>query len=230
VRTIGLLGGMSWESSAEYYRFVNEAVKARLGGLHSARCLLLSLDFAEIAELQRAGAWERAGKQLAEAARALVRGGAELVVLCTNTMHEVADAVEAAVPVPFLHIADPTADAIARAGLSRVGLLGTRYTMERDSYRGRLAANGLDVLVPEEPDRTTVHDVIYGELVLGRVEPASRARYVEVIARLEGRGAQAVILGCTEIDLLIGAEDVALPLFDTTRLHAEAAVSLALAP
>ena len=189
MRTIGLLGGMSWESSAEYYRLVNEAVRERRGALHSARCLLLSVDFAEVEALQAAGRWDEAGELLAGAARRLERGGAELLVLCTNTMHRVAGAVEAATPLPLVHIADATAEAIRAAGLRRVGLLGTRYTMEQDFYRGRLEErHGLDVLVPDEHDRAVVHDVIYDELCAGRVEPASREAYRAVMAGLAARG------------------------------------------
>jgi len=222
---------MSWESSAEYYRFVNEAVRDRLGGLHSADCVLRSVDFAPIEELQRRGAWAEAGEVLAGEARALVAAGAELVVLCTNTMHVVADAVSSAVDVPFVHIADTTAEAVRAAGLSRVGLLATAYTMEQDFYVGRLrSAHDLDVLVPEAADRALVHRVIYDELCVGVVRDTSREAYREVMARLVDRGAEAILLGCTEIDLLVGPEDASVPLFDTTRLHAERAVDLALAP
>jgi aspartate racemase len=230
MKTIGIIGGMSWESSAEYYRLINEAVARRLGGFHSARTVMLSVDFAEVERLQEAGDWEAAGARLAEAAADLERGGAECLVLATNTMHRVAPAIEAATSIPLLHIADATAEAIRMAGLSRVGLLGTRYTMEQDFYRGRLEGQfGLDVVVPGEPDRTTVHEVIYDELVLGTVRDESREAYRAVMARLVERGAQAVILGCTEIGLLVGAADAPVPLFDTTRLHAERAVEWALA-
>lgn len=228
MRTIGLLGGMSWESSAEYYRLLNELVRERLGGLHSARCVLLSVDFAEIEHLQVSGEWERAGERLAGAAVQLQQAGAELVLLCTNTMHRVADQVEAALDVPFLHLADATAAAVQRAGVTTVGLLGTAFTMEQDFYRGRLESHGLQVLVPDTEDRAEVHRVIYEELCLGVLEDTSRARYREVIARLVERGAQGVILGCTEIELLIGPEDAPVPVFPTTRLHVEAAVELAL--
>jgi aspartate racemase len=229
VKTIGLIGGMSWESSAEYYRLINEEVKRRLGGLHSARTLMLSVDFAEIEELQRAGAWDEAGKQLIQAGRHLERGGADFVLLCTNTMHRVADELERALAIPLVHIADATAEAIQAAEITTVGLLGTRYTMEQDFYRGRLAdRHGLNVIVPGEPGRTLVHDVIYDELVLGRIEDASRAAFVEVIGGLVGQGAEAIILGCTEIGLLVGEADAPVPLFDTTRIHAERAVELTL--
>jgi aspartate racemase len=230
MKTIGLIGGMSWESSAEYYRMINEAVRRRLGGFHSARCLMSSVDFAEIEELQRTGRWEDAGDRLADAARRLERGGAELLVLCTNTMHRVADEVAAATEIPFLHIADPTAEAIKARGITSVGLLATRYTMEQDFYRDRLSQrHGLEVLVPDEPGRTVVHDVIYEELVHGRVEERSRAAYRDVMTRLVERGAEAIILGCTEIELLVREADATVPLFDTTRIHAERAVELALA-
>ncbi len=230
MKTIGLLGGMSWESSLEYYRLVNEAVKARLGGLHSAQCLMYSVDFAQIEALQAAGDWFTAGQVLADAARALECGGAECLILCTNTMHRVAPQIEAALSIPFIHIADPTAQAVRAAGLHTVGLLGTRYTMEQDFYRGRLEQqHGLTVLVPDDAGRTAVHDIIYHELVLGIIREESRAVYQQVIAGLVARGAQAIILGCTEIGLLIKAEHSPVPAFDTTMLHALAAVGWALA-
>jgi len=230
VKTIGLLGGMTWESSAEYYRVINECVKRRLGGLHSARCLMLSVDFGLIEELQTAGRWEEAGKYLGDCARQLELGGAELVVLCTNTMHKVADEIAAATNLPFLHIADATAERIVAQGITSVGLLGTRYTMEQDFYRGRLAdAHGLEVMIPPEADRAVVHEVIFRELVLGKVRPESRKAYREIISKLVEMGAQAIILGCTEIGLLLRQEDATVPLFDTTVIHAERAVELALA-
>jgi aspartate racemase len=230
MKRIGLLGGMSWESSAEYYRFVNEAVRDRLGGLHSADCVLRSVDFAAIERLQREGRWEQAGQRLAAEARTLVDAGAELLVLCTNTMHKVADAIADAVDVPFVHIADTTAEAVRAAGLQTVGLLATAYTMEQDFYVGRLRdRHGLDVLVPEEAGRRTVHAVIYDELCVGVVRDASRDAYREIMRGLVDRGAEAILLGCTEIDLLVGPRDAAVPVFDTTRLHAERAVALALA-
>jgi len=228
-KVIGLLGGMSWESSAEYYRIVNEAVRARLGGLHSARVLMWSFDFAEVEALQHAGRWEEASALMIEASRRLERGGADFVVICTNTMHRMAEEVQAAIGIPLLHIADPTAERIRAAGFGRVGLLGTAFTMEQAFYKGRLAGrHGLEVLVPGTEDRAVVHRIIYDELVQGRVEAASRAAYRGVIGRLVEAGAQAVILGCTEIMLLVRPEDSAVPLFDTTRIHAEAAVELAL--
>jgi aspartate racemase len=229
-KVIGLIGGMSWESSAEYYRIINQAVRARLGGLRSARCLMWSFDFGEIEALQRAGRWDDAAAEMIAAAQRLERGGADFVVICTNTMHRMADQVQAAIGLPLLHIADPTAERIRSAGLRKVGLLGTAFTMEHDFYKGRLVdQHGLDVLVPGEDDRALVHRVIYEELVQGRAEPSSRQAYREVIAGLVERGAEAVILGCTEIMLLVRPEDSAVPLFDTTALHAEAAVDLAVA-
>jgi len=229
MRRIGLLGGMSWESSAEYYRLVNEATRARLGGLHSADCVLRSVDFAAIEELQRAGAWDEAGRRLACEAQALAAGGAELLVLCTNTMHKVADAITDAVEIPFVHIADTTADAVRAEGLGTVGLLATAYTMEQQFYVGRLRdRHGLEVLVPDAPDRRIVHDVIYDELCVGVVDDRSRDAYRRIMRDLADRGAEAILLGCTEIDLLVGPDDAPVPVFDTTRLHAERAVELAL--
>jgi aspartate racemase len=229
MRTIGLIGGMSWESSIEYYRIVNEAARARLGGLHSARSLMYTVDFAEIERLQHAGDWDAAAEILADAAQRLERGGADCVVLCTNTMHKIADAIQARTALPLLHIADPTAAKIRAAGVGTVGLLGTRFTMEQDFYRARLTdRHGLAVLVPNEDERAMVHRVIYEELCLGVIEPESRAEYLRVIDGLVARGAEAVILGCTEITLLIRPSDTAVPLFDTTAIHAEAAVDWAL--
>ncbi|GGT23067.1 aspartate racemase [Streptomyces kurssanovii] len=229
MRTIGLIGGMSWESSAEYYRLLNELVRDRLGGLHSARCVLHSVDFAEIEQLQAAGEWERAGEILAAAARGLEAAGADLLLICTNTMHKVAGQVEAAVRVPLLHLADATADAVKARGLTRVGLLGTAFTMEQDFYRERLAGHGLEVLTPDTEGRALVHRVIYDELCLGVVRDESRARYQDVIGELIGAGAEGVVLGCTEIELLIGPGDSPVPVFPTTTLHARAAVEAALA-
>jgi aspartate racemase len=230
MKRIGLLGGMSWESSAEYYRLVNEATRERLGGLHSADCLLRSVDFAEIERLQRDGEWEQAGARLAAEASALVAAGAELLVLCTNTMHKVADAITGAVDVPFVHIADTTAEAVRAHGLATVGLLATAYTMEQDFYVGRLRdVHGLEVLVPPEADRRLVHSVIYEELCVGVVDGGSREHYRRIMRDLAGRGAEGILLGCTEIDLLVGPQDAPVPVFDTTRLHAERAVDLAIA-
>jgi aspartate racemase len=229
VLTIGMLGGMSWESSAQYYRLANELVRERLGGLHSARCVLYSVDFAEIERLQTAGRWDDAGAQLAHAARRIEAAGADVLLLCTNTMHKVADQIAAAIGIPLLHLADATATAVQAGGLQTVGLLGTAFTMEQDFYRERLASHGLTVVVPPAEDRALVHSVIYDELCLGIVKETSRAAYVAVIDRLVAAGAQGVVLGCTEIELLIGPGDVRVPVFPTTRLHVEAAVERALA-
>lgn len=228
MKLIGMLGGMSWESTAEYYRLANELVRERLGGLSSARVLLHSVDFAGIERLQASGDWDAAGAELAAAAGGLEAGGAELLVLCTNTMHKVAGAIEDATTIPFLHIGDVTARAVQDAGLERVGLLATAYTMEQDFLRDRLSAHGLTVLVPDAPDRAEVHRVIYEELVLGVVRDTSRAAYRAVIERLVAAGAQGVILGCTEIELLITQADSPVPVFQTTRLHVTAAVEAAL--
>uniref|UniRef100_B0SVJ4 Aspartate racemase n=1 Tax=Caulobacter sp. (strain K31) TaxID=366602 RepID=B0SVJ4_CAUSK len=226
---IGLIGGLSWESSAQYYRLINEGVRDRVGGVASARSLMWSFDFATIEALQHAGDWDALAGHLADAAKALETGGADFLVLCTNTMHRCAWAIDAAVQIPLLHIADPTAAAIQAAGITRVGLLGTAFTMEQDFYRGRLEDKfGLEVLVPDEDDRAAVHGIIYRELVAGQVLGTSREVYRAVIRRLVARGAQGVILGCTEIMLLIGQEDSPVPIFDTTTLHAQAAVERAL--
>ena len=230
MKTIGLLGGMSWESTASYYRLINEAVKQALGGLHSAKVVLYSVDFHEIETLQASGNWQLAGERLAAASTALERAGADFIVLCTNTMHKVAADIEDSVKIPLLHIADPTAEAIKTAGLRKVGLLGTRFTMEEDFYSGRLRDHhGLEVLIPDETDRAAVHEIIYGELCVGTILETSRWRYREVIERLVADGAEAIILGCTEISLLVSAQDSPVPIFDTTALHAERAVQLALA-
>jgi aspartate racemase len=228
---IGLIGGMSWESSAEYYRIINQTVRDRLGGVHSARCLMWSFDFGQIEALQHAGRWDEATFLMIDAAQRLERSGADFFLLCTNTMHRMADAVSAAVDIPLLHIADATAERIRARDIKIVGLLGTAFTMEQDFYKGRLRSRfGLDVLVPDGDDRTLVHRIIYDELVQGRIEQNSRDAYRAVIRRLVERGAQAVILGCTEIMLLVKPGDSLVPLFDTTRIHAEAAVDRALAP
>lgn len=229
MKVIGLLGGMSWESSIEYYRHVNERVRERLGGLHSAHCVMYSVDFAEIERLQVSGDWDEAGAQLAEAAAALAMAGADFIVLCTNTMHKVADQITV---LPLLHLGDATAAAVKGAGVTRIGLLGTAFTMEQDFYRDRLASHGLDVLVPDEDDRAEVHRIIYDELVVGVVRDDSRDAYRKVIRRLVDRGAEGVILGCTEIELLVTQDDSPVPVFPTTRLHAELAAdhALGLAP
>ena len=229
MKMIGLLGGMSWESSIEYERLINEGVRTRLGGTHSADLVIRSYDFARIEELQATGDWDAAGDLLASDAAMLERAGAHIIVLCTNTMHLLADRIEAAIGVEFLHLGDATARAVRAAGVERVALLGTRYTMEHDFYRGRLESHGLDVVVPDADDRTIVHDVIYDELVRGVVRAESRQRYLDVIDRLVDRGAGGVIAGCTEIELLVGADDLAVPYFPTTALHAAAAVEAALA-
>jgi len=228
-RTIGLIGGMSWESTVPYYRVINETVRDIRGGLHSARIALLSVDFHDVEAMQRDGRWAEAGELLAQAARTLEGAGADFLVLCTNTMHKVAGAIERAVRIPLLHIADPTAAAVKAAGIGTVGLLGTRFTMEEDFYRDRLRTlHGLDVVVPDQADRDVVHRIIYDELCLGIVTGESRAVYQGVIARLVDAGAAGIILGCTEIELLIGQQDSPVPVFPTTRLHVEAAVDLAL--
>lgn len=229
MKIIGLIGGMSWESTVPYYRQINEVTRERLGGLHSARIILYSVDFHDIERLQQSGDWVEAGATLAGAARAVEKAGADLLVLCTNTMHKVAPAIEASVGIPLLHIADATGQEIQRAGFSSVGLLGTRFTMEQDFYKDRLRQNfGLRVLVPGEKDRQIVHRVIYDELCLGRVDDGSRADFRRVMAELVGDGAEAIILGCTEITLLVEQEDAAVPLFDTTRIHARRAAEWAL--
>lgn len=228
MKTIGLIGGMSWESTVEYYRIINEEVKARLGGLHSADCLLYSVDFAGIEQCQQTGRWEEAGRILAQAAKRLEQGGADFIILCTNTMHKVAETIKEAVSIDFLHIADATAAEIEKAGLQRVGLLGTRYTMEQEFYRERLESRGLQVLIPREEDRLLVNNIIFQELCLGEIKPGSRREMQRIIKDLVSRGAEGVILGCTEIPLLVKKEDTAVPLFDTTRIHAVKAVDAAL--
>jgi len=229
VRRLGLIGGMSWESSALYYRLINELVRDRLGGLHSADCVLGSVDFAVVERMQVAGAWDEAGALLASEAQRLEAAGAELLVLCTNTMHKVAERIEAAVEVPLLHLGDVTARAALDAGLATVGLLGTAFTMEQDFYRDRIAGHGLQVLVPDRAGRALVHRVIYEELVLGVVRDDSRAAYRRVVDDLVAHGAEGVVLGCTEIELLLpGDQEGGVPLLPTTRLHAEAAVAYSL--
>lgn len=229
MKTIGLIGGMSWESSAEYYRIINEIINARLGGVHSADCLMYSFDFQEIEALQMAGDWDTATQRMIAAAQRLQRGGADFVLICTNTMHKMADAVQASIDIPLLHIADPTAQAVRAKGIQRVGLLGTMFTMTEDFYRGRLETNhGLEVLVPDAPSRQSIHDIIYNELVVGQIREDSKARYRAIIEDLATAGAEGVILGCTEIMLLIQQPDSPIPVFDTTYLHAAAAVEIAL--
>ena len=229
MRMIGLIGGMSWESSAEYYRILNQGVRDRLGPTASARCLLWSFNFAEIEALQHEGDWDGLTARMVDAARRLEAGGAEMLLICTNTMHRLAPAVQVAVTVPLLHIADPTAERITASGFQKVGLLGTAFTMEQDFYKGRLAQHGLSVIVPDVEDRATVHRIIYEELVAGEIVPASRDAYRAIIGRMAEAGAEAVILGCTEIMLLVRPEDSPIPIFDTTAIHAMAAVDMALA-
>jgi len=229
MKTIGLIGGMSWESSIEYYRIINETAKQKLGGLHSAKSLMVTVDFAEIEELQHADRWDEAAQILVQCAQDLERGGADFIVLCTNTMHKLADQITASVNIPFLHIADATAEKIVAAGMKKIGLLGTRFTMEHDFYKGRLIRDfGLEVLTPNESDRQTVHRVIYEELVQGKIVNASRAEYKRIMQALIAEGAEGIILGCTEIELLVKQEDSSVPLFPTTSIHAIAAVEYAL--
>lgn len=229
MRVIGLIGGMSWESTAIYYRIANELVRDRLGGLHSARIVLVSLDFQEISELQRADRWDEAAGILARAARTLEHAGAELLLICTNTMHLLIDEVQAAVEAPVLHIGDTAAEAVTAAGIDRIALLGTAFTMEKPFYRERIAQHGIEVLVPDEEDRGFIHRAIFDELALGVVDDRTRERFAGIIDGLVARGAKGVILGCTEIELLISQQDSPVPVFPTARLHIEAAVERALA-
>ena len=229
MKTIGLIGGMSWESSLEYYRIINETVKERLGGLHSAECVMYSVDFAPIEVLQQQGRWREAAQYLVEVAQNVEKAGADFVVLCTNTMHKVADDIQANISIPMLHIADATAQKVKMAGLKTIGLLGTRFTMEEDFYKSRLSQKyDLTVLIPDDEEREIVHRVIYDELVLGNIKPESQAHYLQIMKRLVQAGAEGIILGCTEIGLLVHDEDSHVPLFDTTRIHAVAAVEYAL--
>ncbi|MBC3918320.1 aspartate/glutamate racemase family protein [Undibacterium sp. CY18W] len=229
MKTIGLIGGMSWESTIPYYRLINETIKEKLGGLHSARIILYSVDFHEIERLQYAGDWDAAGVILAQVSRSLELAGADFLVLCTNTMHKLAASIESAVAIPLFHIADPTAQAIRQAGFGKIGLLGTRFTMEQDFYRERLRSqHGLDVLVPALADRGIVHQIIYEELCLGKINATSREHYRRIMAGLIENGAEAIILGCTEISLLVSQEDASVPLFDTTAIHARGAAEWAL--
>jgi aspartate racemase len=229
MKTIGMIGGMSWESSIEYYRIVNETVKEKLGGLHSAKSVMVSVDFAEIEKLQMAGRWDEATQAMIAAAQHVEAGGADFLIICTNTMHKMADDVEKAIDIPLLHIADATAEVIKARGLQVVGLLGTKFTMEEDFYSGRLVdRHGLEVLIPDEKDREIVHRVIYDELVLGEIKAESRDQYRRNIEKLIAAGAQGIILGCTEIGLLVKDQDSSVPLFDTTYIHAVSAVEAAL--
>ena len=230
MKTIGLIGGMSWESSIEYYRIINQTVRSRLGGLHSAKSIMYSVDFADIEKLQHQGQWTEATELMIAAARHVEQGGADFVVICTNTMHKMADDVERHIHIPLFHIADATAHVIKDKGVQRVGLLGTRFTMEEHFYRGRLVEkHGLDVTIPNETERAVVHRIIYDELCRGDVRPSSQKQYREIMDHLVKEGAEAIILGCTEIGLLVHDEDSTVPLFDTTRIHAVAAVDYALA-
>jgi aspartate racemase len=228
VKTIGIIGGMSWESSALYYRLINEGIRDSAGGLHSAKIIMASVDFAEISALQRSGDWDRAGRFLADEARRLERAGAEFIIVCTNTMHKVAPAIEAAITIPFLHLGDVAAEAVLAQGLRTVGLMGTAFTMEQPFQRERIESHGLTVIVPDAEQRAIIHTIIYEELVLGIETETSRAQYRSIMVDLQHRGAEGIILGCTEIELLVGPSDSAMPLFPTTRLHASAAVLEAL--
>lgn len=229
MKTIGLIGGMSWESSLEYYRIVNEQVKERLGGLHSAKSLMFSVDFDEIEKLQHQGNWKEATKVMIDAAKRLEKGGADFVVICTNTMHKMADDVQNNIKIPLLHIADATAEKIKAKGLKKIGLLGTKFTMEEDFYKGRLVKNyKIDVLIPNEKNRQIVHDVIYHELCLGKINLSSKDQFIRIINKLVDNGVEGVILGCTEISLLVQQKDVKVLLFDTTKIHAETAAEYAL--
>jgi aspartate racemase len=230
MKTIGLIGGMSWESSLEYYRIVNEVVKSKLGGLHSAQCIMYSIDFEEIATHQRQGKWDEATDLMIDAARRVEKGGADFFLICTNTMHLMADEVQDHVTIPLIHIVDVTAEAIKERGIKKIGLLGTKFTMEETFYRGRLITNhGLEVLIPEEEgDRDIIHDIIFSELCLGTIKQSSRDRFIAVMEKLAARGAEGIVLGCTEIGFLTCDEDSPVPLFDTTKIHAEAAALLAI--
>ena len=229
MKTVGLLGGMSWESTELYYRSINEGVKRRLGGLHSARIAMVSVDFHEIEALQHAGRWEEAAQVLAAAARGVQAAGADFLLICTNTMHIVAPRIESAIDIPILHLADATAARVKQRGMSKVGLLGTSFTMEKDFYKGRLAdAHGLEVVVPSPADRRVIHRIIYQELCLGIVKEESRQQYLTIMNRMRGDGVEGIIEGCTEIVMLVGQEHTDIPLFDTTAIHAEEAVQLAL--
>ena len=228
MKTIGLIGGMSWESSHEYYRIINETVKELLGGLHSAKCLMYSFDFEEIESLQHQGKWLDLEQLVIEVAQRLETGGADLIVICTNTVHKVADEVQKNINIPLLHIVDATAEKISQKGLKKIGLLGTKFTMEEEFYKGKLSEYGFEVLIPEEEERQILHDVIYNELVVGNLKQSSKKQFLNIIQKLKNKGAEGIILGCTEIPLLIKQEDVDIPLFDTTTIHARSAVKYAL--
>lgn len=229
MKTIGLIGGMSWESSLEYYKIINESVKEKLGGLHSAKSLMYSVDFEEIEKLQHEGNWNKLTEIMIEAAKNLEKGGADFVIICTNTMHKMADEVQENIQIPLLHMADLTGENIQKKGIKKIGLLGTKFTMEEDFYKGRLISNfGMKVLIPDEEERQMVHDVIYNELCLGEIKTSSKEKFIKIINNLVKNGAEGIILGCTEIPLLVKQEDVEIPLFDTTTIHAKSAVEYAL--
>jgi aspartate racemase len=229
MKTIGMIGGMSWESSLEYYRIMNQAVKEKLGGFHSAPCILYSVDFDDVEKLQHQGDWASLNRLMIEAAQRVKKAGADFLVICTNTMHKMADEVQEAIQIPLLHIADVTAKAVRANGQSRVGLLGTKFTMEQDFYKGRLhEIHGIDVLIPEDKERQVIHDILYNELCLGEIKELSKSKFQSIIQNLVKRGAEGVILGCTEIPLIVSQEDFEIPLYDTTALHARAAVDFAL--
>ncbi|KJR68791.1 aspartate/glutamate racemase family protein [Bacillus velezensis] len=228
MKTIGLIGGMSWESSAEYYRIINEEIKKKLGGLHSAKCLLYSVDFKEIEHYQSIGAWDKAGEALGQVARSLEKAGADFIVICTNTMHKVLGYIQEMINIPILHIADATAEQIIRQDIRSVGLLGTKYTMEQDFYKSRIASHAINVIVPDDDERELINNIIYQELCLGEIKQSSKNIYKKIINNLVDRGAEGIILGCTEIGLLVKAEDSKVPLFDTTLIHAQKAVNKSL--
>lgn len=229
MKTIGLIGGMSWESSLEYYRIINETVKEKLGGFHSAKCLMYSVDFEEVEKLQRQGKWDEATALMIDAAQRLKKGGADFVVICTNTMHKMAEEVQSSINIPLLHLADVTAERIKAQGLKKVGLLGTKFTMEEDFYKGRLIKkHGLEVMIPDDEEREAINNILYNELCMGEIKKISKDKFKKIIDNLVLKGAEGIILGCTEIPLLIDKEDYEIPLFDTTRIHAEEAVEYAL--
>lgn len=229
MKTIGLIGGMSWESSVTYYQVINQVIKQQLGGLHSAKCIMYSVDFHEIEQCQAMGDWQKSAKILANAAVSLQQAGADFIVICTNTMHKVADAIQAEISIPILHIAEMTALALHKQQISKVALLGTKYTMEQDFYKNVLINKGIEVIIPEQPDRQVINDVIYHELCLGMIDPASKNAFLTIIDKLANQGAQGVILGCTEIGLLVKQDDTDVPLFDTSLIHAEYAALNAIA-
>jgi aspartate racemase len=229
MKTIGLIGGMSWESSQEYYRIINEEIKLKLGGFHSAKCILYSVDFAEVEKLQHEERWEELTDLMIAAARSLENAGAECIVICTNTMHKMANEVQNSIRIPLLHLVDATAEQIKQDGLKKVGLLGTKFTMEQDFYKGRLSDHfGGEVIIPDEEERKIIHHVIYNELCLGNIDQTSKTRFINIINNLIERGAEGIVLGCTEIPLLVKQEDIRVPVYDTTEIHAQAAVAFAL--